>query len=76
MGWDFSLAMMPYGDMWRAHRRASHQKLRYEAALELRPIQLSKIHELLVHLSDSPNSFMDHLKTQAIHRSRKRIKVT
>lgn len=64
MGWNWNMAIMPYGDTWRTHRRIGHQHLRYQAALDLRPVTLNKVRELLVNLRNQPIEFRDHIKTQ------------
>lgn len=62
MGWDFSLVLMPYGDKWRSHRRMFHQSLRFDSAVSFRPVQLSKVQNLVGNLAAHPQDFMHHLK--------------
>ncbi|KIK53485.1 hypothetical protein GYMLUDRAFT_250310 [Collybiopsis luxurians FD-317 M1] len=51
-----------YGDEWRRDRRVLHQKLRSQNAEELHPLELSKAHELLRNLLDSPMDFENHFQ--------------
>ncbi|KAJ7855936.1 cytochrome P450 [Mycena olivaceomarginata] len=46
MGWDFNFSVMPYGEKWR--RRLFHQHFRREAIPAHHPVQLKKIHGLLL----------------------------
>lgn len=62
-GWDFNLATMPYGEKWRAHRRMIHQKFRPQAALSFLPIQLNATHSLLRDLLDTPDEFIQAVRT-------------
>lgn len=54
---------MSYGDRWRKHRRVSHQVFRPLASEKFRPVQLEKAQDLLFNLLESPDEFLDHLKT-------------
>lgn len=54
---------MPYGDRWRKHRRIFHQYFRPTASETFRPIQAKKVQDLIFNLLDSPEQFLDHLKT-------------
>lgn len=57
MGWGFNVAIMRYGERWRANRRLSHQSFRPSAALAYRPTQLLKIHQYLRSLLQTPDEF-------------------
>jgi len=63
MGWDFAIALLPYGQKWRTHRRAFHQMFHANAVLKYRPVQLSKIRDLLRNFAEDPKDFREHLKT-------------
>jgi cytochrome P450 len=65
MGWDFALSIMPYGQRWRTYRRAFHQMFRPDAVLKYRPVQLSKIHDLLRRFAENPKDFREYLRTLA-----------
>jgi cytochrome P450 len=66
MGWDFATSLMPYGQKWRTHRRAFHQMFRADAVLKYRPMQLSKVRDLLRNFAEDPKDFREHLRTSAI----------
>ncbi|KAJ7259531.1 cytochrome P450 [Mycena haematopus] len=63
MGWDFNIGLMPVGDRWRRHRRMFQQQFRRDKSQNYRPIQMKKIHQLLLGLLSSPQEFREHLKT-------------
>ncbi|KAA1476677.1 cytochrome P450 [Dentipellis sp. KUC8613] len=65
MGWDFSTAMMPYCAKWRARRRLLHETLHSKVALEYRPLQRTKVFELLDNLHSDPSNFARHISTLA-----------
>ncbi|KIJ42382.1 hypothetical protein M422DRAFT_171145 [Sphaerobolus stellatus SS14] len=65
LGWKFVLGLMHYDDEWRTNRRILHQKYRHDAALAYRPVQLSKIHELLKSVLRDPENFERHYKYMA-----------
>ncbi|KAK7046397.1 cytochrome P450 [Favolaschia claudopus] len=65
MGWDFNVAMMKYGDEWRAHRRLFNQRFTAKASLQYRPQQLVATHHLLQNLLNEPDSFMNHFRQWA-----------
>ncbi|KAF8964376.1 cytochrome P450 [Flammula alnicola] len=63
MGWDFNTGLIPYGDLWRKHRRVYQQTFRPVAALSYRPIQTRKVHDMLYGLLTSPDNFREHYRT-------------
>ncbi|EGO23329.1 hypothetical protein SERLADRAFT_472311 [Serpula lacrymans var. lacrymans S7.9] len=66
LGWSLhSAGLMRYGNTWRQHRRFYHQSLRSSAALSYRPLQMRKIHELLVDMLEAPEDFVRHTETMA-----------
>ncbi|KAF7350121.1 Cytochrome P450 [Mycena venus] len=65
MGWDFNVAMMKYGDEWRAHRRLFNQRFTAKASLQYRPQQLAATHELLRRFLHAPDDFMAHFRQWA-----------
>ncbi|KAJ7259558.1 cytochrome P450 [Mycena haematopus] len=65
MGWDWSIALMPRGDRWRMERRMFQQHFRRDISRNHRPIQMKKIHQLLLGLLASPQEFREHIKTLA-----------
>ncbi|PPR05069.1 hypothetical protein CVT24_010256 [Panaeolus cyanescens] len=66
LGWDYNFALYPYGEQWRAHRRVSHQALKPEATHKYHPIQLKKVHNMMLGLLDTPERFWEHSKMLSI----------
>ncbi|KAJ6508744.1 cytochrome P450 [Mycena sanguinolenta] len=65
MGWESNVGFMPVGDRWRKHRRMLQQHFRRDMSRNYHPIQMKKIHQLLLGLLSSPQDFREHLKTFA-----------
>ncbi|KAJ7889513.1 cytochrome P450 [Mycena olivaceomarginata] len=65
MGWDFNVAMMKYGNEWRAHRRLFNQGFTAKASLQYQPQQLTATHELLRRFLRAPDDFMGHFRQWA-----------
>ncbi|EGN99267.1 hypothetical protein SERLA73DRAFT_182184 [Serpula lacrymans var. lacrymans S7.3] len=63
IGWTFNSVMIRYSNRWRVHRRIFHQAFRPDAAINYRPIQMSKVHQLLQNLLESPGDYDRHLQT-------------
>lgn len=53
---------MPYGDLWRLHRRLMQQYLNSRAVVTFRPHQLRSTQSLLDDLLQNPNEFWKHIK--------------
>ncbi|KAF9041585.1 cytochrome P450 [Panaeolus papilionaceus] len=66
LGWDYNFALYPYGDTWRAHRRISHQVLKPEATHRYHPIQVKKVHDMMLGLLDHPEKFAEHSRMLSI----------
>ncbi|KAH7920202.1 cytochrome P450 [Leucogyrophana mollusca] len=66
LGMGFNSVLLRYGPGWRHHRRLIHQAVRPDAALEYRPVQLQKAHELLLNLIRSPENYLEHLHSGSI----------
>ncbi|KAG6899467.1 hypothetical protein C0993_010110 [Termitomyces sp. T159_Od127] len=62
MGWDFLTGFMPYGELWREHRRLVHQSFHPNAALRFRPQELKASRGLLRRLLKDPNDVLGHLR--------------
>ncbi|KAH7908439.1 cytochrome P450 [Hygrophoropsis aurantiaca] len=60
-GLSFVSALLPYGDLWRLHRRILHQAFRPATAASYLPIQVQKSRELLLNLFDSPGNYEEHV---------------
>ena len=54
--------MMPYGDMWRRHRRAFWQCFYPDAIIDYRPIQLAYTHVFLERLLDEPTRLVQLIR--------------
>jgi len=61
-GWSFNFGFAPYGDRWRSQRRIFHQAFRAEAALNYRPTQLRKAHQLALDILNAPHDYYDHIQ--------------
>ncbi|KAJ8522840.1 hypothetical protein ONZ45_g646 [Pleurotus djamor] len=62
MGWDWNLALTPYGEVWRARRRVFWQEFNRSQAVYHRPIQLKHSHRFLCRLLASPSDFYEHVR--------------
>ncbi|KAF8869400.1 cytochrome P450 [Infundibulicybe gibba] len=58
-------ALLPYGDLWRHHRRIFQQSFRKDAAASYEPIQMGKVRQMLGDLLESPDDFRMHIRTMA-----------
>ncbi|PPQ67719.1 hypothetical protein CVT25_009325 [Psilocybe cyanescens] len=65
MGWDFNVGLIPYGDLWRRHRKLFQRFFRPKASVQYEPIQTAKIHNLLHDLLTTPSNFIQHCKKNA-----------
>lgn len=63
MGWEFNVGVIPYGDLWRKHRRMFQQGFKKQTAHTYQPIQAEKIHDMLWGLLHSPEEFLMHIRT-------------
>ncbi|KAF7789975.1 hypothetical protein EIP86_000923 [Pleurotus ostreatoroseus] len=61
VGWDFNIALMRYGEHWRASRRAFHQYFRPNAVVNYLPQTTKWMREFARRLLDSPEDFMEHI---------------
>lgn len=65
VGWDWTFALMPYGPVWKEHRRIFHNQ--FNATIhEHRQIQEPAAAELLVLLLRSPGRFLEHLEQYVV----------
>ena len=62
MGWTFSVVRMPYGTMWRRHRRAFHEHFHVNAVQKYIPIQTKEILVFLHRLLVTPENFIHHIR--------------
>ncbi|KIJ62862.1 hypothetical protein HYDPIDRAFT_30008 [Hydnomerulius pinastri MD-312] len=68
MGWGFTMGLLPYGPIWRKHRKVMHQALNLQAVLNYRHIQLNKVRQLVWNILQAPDEMEAHLKTQVLCR--------
>ncbi|KAG6371202.1 cytochrome P450 [Boletus reticuloceps] len=59
-GVDFSSIFMPYGDLWRLHRRFFHQTFKLDAVPRFSSYQHHKACHLLHRLLETPDKLDDH----------------
>jgi len=59
-GWNF--ALMPYGPLWRAHRRSFEEHFRASAVTGYQGVQLQLVHGLLKRILNEPDDFMLHIR--------------
>jgi cytochrome P450 len=62
MGWTFSVVRMPYGTMWRRHRRAIHEHFHVNAVQKYIPIQTKETQAFLHRLLITPENFIHHIR--------------
>ncbi|KAG7085605.1 hypothetical protein E1B28_003156 [Marasmius oreades] len=62
MGWNYSFALMEYGDEWRAQRRLFQQEFHPTAAERFQPLELQVAHNLVRRLLDDPENFPTHIR--------------
>ncbi|KAF8493347.1 cytochrome P450 [Gautieria morchelliformis] len=65
IGFDWSVALMSYGERWRRHRKVIHEKFHPVAAAEYKPIQLKHARILLRRLYETPGDFVEHMRHTA-----------
>ncbi|KAF9050229.1 cytochrome P450 [Panaeolus papilionaceus] len=66
VGWEYNVALFPYGEYWRMHRRICQQNFKAGTSQQFYPIQKRKIHDMLLGLLDSPDNFEGHNKLLSI----------
>ncbi len=62
MGWDYNLAMNPYGDHWRRQRRAFHQHFHSNKVQIYEGSQVRGTRGLLRRLLETPDNFWEHVR--------------
>ncbi|KAH8094928.1 cytochrome P450 [Cristinia sonorae] len=62
MSWDFSMALMPYGADWRAHRKAFHRYFEPNALPAYDDIIRHEISACISRLLDSPENITIHVR--------------
>uniref|UniRef100_A0A8H7XP64 Cytochrome P450 n=1 Tax=Psilocybe cubensis TaxID=181762 RepID=A0A8H7XP64_PSICU len=56
------MGLLPYGDLWRRHRKLLQQCFRRKISTQYEPIQTAKTHNLLNDLLRTPSDFIEHCK--------------
>ncbi|EKM77557.1 hypothetical protein AGABI1DRAFT_130252 [Agaricus bisporus var. burnettii JB137-S8] len=59
MGWNFAVASMHYGSLWRRHRRLLHDHFNAGVIKKYRPVQISVARILIRNLLESPSEDSD-----------------
>lgn len=62
MNWDYNMALLPYGQWWRRHRRAFNEHFHQSVVWKYQPIQLREVRALLHRLLTTPDDFMHHIR--------------
>ncbi|KAF4439928.1 hypothetical protein F53441_12429 [Fusarium austroafricanum] len=66
IGWDNSLAISPYGDRFRTHRKNMARIIGSKtAAAKYDTLQEAEVGHFLLHVLDQPDNFMDHIRREA-----------
>ncbi|KAF8880411.1 cytochrome P450 [Infundibulicybe gibba] len=66
MDWSGFTSLLPYGDLWRRHRRVLEQSFKKDAAAQYEAIQTSKTHQMLKSLLEDPANLYTHTRIAAI----------
>ncbi|KAH7915196.1 cytochrome P450 [Hygrophoropsis aurantiaca] len=56
---------IPYGPLWRKHRRLYHQVFQERSALRYRPQQLQKAYNMVEQFMEDPEHYLEHLQSYA-----------
>ncbi|KAF5353955.1 hypothetical protein D9756_007034 [Leucocoprinus leucothites] len=62
MEWTWNFALMPYGTVWRRHRRVFHDHFHPNIVHKYHDIQVSKTRAFLRRLLKTPDDFMLHVR--------------
>lgn len=62
LGWDYNIALIPYGTWWRRHIRAFTQFFNSRAVVAFEPVQIKSSRLLLRNLLKTPDDFEEHIK--------------
>ncbi|KAF8921828.1 cytochrome P450 [Mucidula mucida] len=65
MKWAWNLALMPYSDKWRIHRKTFHQYFQPSKVAAFHSIQMNATVTLLQHMLKSPDQFFNHVRNHA-----------
>ncbi|KAF9238508.1 cytochrome P450 [Melanogaster broomeanus] len=62
-GMDFAMALLPYGNMWKLHRKLFNIALNKQVIPQYRTRLMQKSHQLLENLLNTPKDYDKHFKT-------------
>ncbi|KIJ41822.1 hypothetical protein M422DRAFT_255142 [Sphaerobolus stellatus SS14] len=62
MGFGWAMTLQRYGEWWRRHRRAMHNKFNLDAVDTYKPTQIKHTRDLLRRLYKTPEEFMKHIR--------------
>ncbi|KAF7789964.1 hypothetical protein EIP86_000912 [Pleurotus ostreatoroseus] len=65
MGWDFDFAFMPYGDVWREHRKMFTQQYNAQAIVKYHNRFIRAVHGALARILEQPDDYMAHFRAMA-----------
>ncbi|KIJ36847.1 hypothetical protein M422DRAFT_178866 [Sphaerobolus stellatus SS14] len=65
MGCGWALTFQGYGEWWRRHRQAMHDKFHPNAVEAYKPIQIKHTRDLLRRLHKAPEDFIKHIRHTA-----------
>ena len=65
MGFEWAFVLMPYGSLWREHRKIFHQHFYPNAAAAYVPQQLAGARKTLLRIAERPEEFRDHIRLYA-----------
>ncbi|KAF8526656.1 cytochrome P450 [Hysterangium stoloniferum] len=62
VGFDWTMALMRYGEWWRRHRAVIHQNFNITLVERYQPFQVKRSRDLLRQMKTSPKQFYKHLR--------------
>ncbi|KIJ32790.1 hypothetical protein M422DRAFT_265423 [Sphaerobolus stellatus SS14] len=62
LGWDWGMPFQRYGERWRRHRRAFHEKFHSNAVGTFKSSQIKHTRDLLHRLLKTPDAVAEHLR--------------
>ena len=62
IGWEWSLAFLPNGQMWRRQRKLLWQEFQPSVVAKYQAAQHAGARKLIARLLDSPEKFVEHVR--------------
>ncbi|KAL0954892.1 hypothetical protein HGRIS_003825 [Hohenbuehelia grisea] len=62
MGWDFTFGLMPYGTLWRKHRKLFHDYFNPGVVERYQETQQAQTKSFMRRLHHSPDEFLEHIR--------------